>query len=167
MTTSRKLLLIASHCLMLGVGFALGVYMLPILIAPPAPTAQAVQTAAAGALYTGTFRRDLKDSDHLHWGEGTVSLTPGAITLAGELAPGPDYKLYLSPTFVETEAEFLRLKPSMARVGDVKTFKNFVVPIAPGIDVTKYTTVVIWCESFGQFISAAQYRDKNLAPQRP
>ena len=43
----------------------------------------------------------------------------------GELAPSPDYKLYLSSGFVETEAEFLGLKPSMALVGDVKTFDNF------------------------------------------
>jgi hypothetical protein len=143
---------------MLGGGFALGVYMLPILIAPEAPSRQVVQAAAAGAMYSGTFRRELKDSDQLHWGEGTVSITRKAIALQGELAPGPDYKLYLSPTFVETEADFLRLKSSMVRVGDVKTFKNFVVPLAADIDPAQYTTVVVWCETFGQFISAARYR---------
>ena len=49
-------------------------------------------------------------------------------------APGPDYKLYLSPEFVETEADFERLKPGMVRVGDVKTFKNFLVPVPESID---------------------------------
>ena len=58
----------------------------------------------------GQFKRDLKDSDALHWGEGQVSIAPGAITLVGKLAPGPDYKLYLSPEFVETEVDFNRLK---------------------------------------------------------
>ena len=80
------------------------------------------------------------------------------ITLAGRLAPGPDYKLYLSPEFVETEADFLRLKPRMARVGDVRTFENFVVPVPPAIDPAGYSAVVIWCERFGQFITAAKYR---------
>jgi hypothetical protein len=76
----------------------------------------------------------------------------------GKLAPGPDYKLYLSPEFVETEADFARLKPQMLRVGKVKTFDNFLVPLPPGVDVTRYTTVIVWCESFGQFITAAKYR---------
>jgi len=62
----------------------------------------------------------LAGSDALHWGEGTVTLGPKAITLAGRLAPGPDYKLYLSPQFVETETDFVRLKSSMTLVGDVR-----------------------------------------------
>ena len=36
-------------------------------------------------------------------------------------SPGPDCKLYLSPEFVETEAEFHRVRPRMVRVADVKT----------------------------------------------
>lgn len=158
MTTRRWATLLVTHLAAAAAGFALGIYLLPIWLAPPAPSAAALQAASTGALYTGTFRRDLKDSDLLHWGEGQVSVGPASITLAGSLAPGPDYKLYLSPEFVETEEDFKRLKPRMARVGDVRTFQNFVVPVPAGIDVAQYTTVVVWCESFGQFISAAQYR---------
>ena len=158
MNPRSALLLLASHAVALAAGFALGVYFLPILTAPPAPTSTEVQSAAAKASFTGTFRRDLKDSDALHWGEGTVSVGPAAITLAGKLAPGPDYKLYLSPEFVETEADFLRLKAKMVRVGDVRTFENFVVPVPAGIDPAAYTSVIVWCESFGQFITAAKYR---------
>lgn len=158
MTPRSALLLLASHAVALATGFALGVYFLPILTAPPAPTETEIKSAAAGATFTGTFRRDLKDSDALHWGEGAVSVGPAAITLAGKLAPGPDYKLYLSPEFVETEADFLRLKAKMVRVGEVRTFENFVVPVPAGIDPAAYTSVIVWCESFGQFITAAKYR---------
>jgi hypothetical protein len=154
----KKLLLIASHLVALGVGFALGVYALPILIAPPAPSKADVAAQADQALFKGQFRRDLKDSDALHWGEGTVSIGRASIALAGELAPGPDYKLYLSPEFVETEADFKRLKPGMVRVGDVKTFKNFLVTLPEGVDPARYTTVIVWCETFSQFITAAKYR---------
>lgn len=154
----KRLLLLASHVLALAVGFALGIYALPILIAPEAPSNAQVQAQAGTAKYQGQFRRDLKDSDALHWGEGSVSIAAGSIALAGELAPGPDYKLYLSPQFVETEAEFNRLKPSMVRVGDVKTFKNFLLEVPESVDIERYDTVVIWCESFGQFITAAKYR---------
>lgn len=150
--------LLGSHVVALGLGFALGVYALPILIAPPAPTAAEVQGAEGAGGYMGQFRRDLKDSDALHWGEGTVTVRARSIGLVGELAPGPDYKLYLSKTFIETEADFLRLKPELVRVGDVKTFKNFLVPVPESIDVAQYSTVIVWCESFRQFITAAQYK---------
>jgi len=81
-----------------------------------------------------------------------------AIALMRQGRARPDYKLYLSPEFVETEADFNRLKPKMARVGDVKTFENFIVPVPAGVDPKAYTTVIVWCESFGQFITAARYR---------
>lgn len=139
-------------------GFALGIYMLPILIAPEAPNASEISKVVASEKYVGEFARDLKDSDNFHWGEGRVSLSPTSIALEGSLAPGPDYKLYLSPQFVETEDDFNRLKSTMLRVGEVKTFDNFVVPLSPGIDLAEFNTVIVWCETFGEFITAAKYR---------
>lgn len=156
----KKLLLVISHLIMLAVGFAAGIYALPILIAPPAPSEAALQAHAATARYTGTFSRELKDSDALHWGEGVVTVGEAHIGLAGEIAPGPDYRLYLSPEFVDTEADFKRLRPAMVQVGEVKTFRNFIVPVPPQIDIDAYTTVIVWCETFGEFITAAQYRQK-------
>jgi hypothetical protein len=155
----RSAVLLASHTLVLLAGFAAGIYALPILTAPPGPSAEQVAQAAVGGMYRGEFRRDLKDSDPLHWGEGTVSVSPQQVVFTGRLAPGPDYKLYLSPEFVETEADFNRLKPGMLRVGDVKTFENFIVDLPAGTDPARYTSVIVWCETFGQFITAAQYRE--------
>ena len=158
MKTRTAVLLVATHLAVAASGFGAGIYALPILIAPPAPATGEVSAAAAQARYTGTFRRDLKDSDPLHWGEGQVSVGAASISLMGKLAPGPDYKLYLSPEFVETKADFMRLKPKMVRVGDVKTFENFVVPVPAGIDPSSYAAVIVWCETFSQFITAAKYR---------
>ncbi len=59
---------------------------------------------------------------------------------------------------METEVDFNRLKPEMARVGDVNTFENFIIPVPETIDPDAYNTVIVWCETFGQFITAAQYR---------
>jgi Electron transfer DM13 len=154
----RILLLAASHAFVGCAGFALGIYLLPVLIAPEAPSTAEVAAAARETAFKGEFRRDLKDSDALHWGEGIVTVGSKAIALMGKVAPGPDYKLYLSPEFVETEADFLRLKPKMARVGDVRTFDNFIVPVPVGVDPARYSTVIVWCETFGQFITAARYR---------
>jgi len=154
----KRLVLALTHGAVLVAGIGLGIYLLPILTAPAAPSAGEVAAAASEAAFKGEFRRDLKDSDFLHWGEGIVSVSPSAVALMGKIAPGPDYKLYFSPEFVETEADFMRLKPKMARAGDVKTFENFIVPVPAGLDPKAYTTVIVWCESFGQFITAARYR---------
>ena len=158
MNTKQVLLITITHLLAGAIGFGAGIYALPILIAPTAPSAADVDKATGKPEFKGTFRRNLKDSDFLHWGEGVVSVGPAAITLMGKLAPGPDYRLYLSPEFVETEADFLQKKSRMVRVGEVKTFENFIVPVPVGIDPATYTTVIIWCETFGQFITAAKYR---------
>jgi hypothetical protein len=154
----KTLLLFVSHLLFAAVGFGAGIYLLPILTAPPAPSAADVKAAASQAEFKGQFRRDLKDSDFLHWGEGAVSVSKTMIALTGKVAPGPDYKLYLSPEFVETEADFMRLKAKMVRVGDVKTFENFIVPVPSNIDPAAFNAVIVWCESFGQFITAAKYQ---------
>lgn len=158
MKLRSALLLLITHGAVAAAGFAGGIYTLPLLIAPAAPSLAELQTATAQAQFTGQFKRALKDSDSLHWGEGVVSIAPTAISLTGRLAPGPDYKLYLSPEFVETEADFRRLKAQMVQVGDVKTFENFVVPVPSTIDPSEYRAVIVWCESFGQFITAARYR---------
>lgn len=154
----KLVILIASHVLVFVLGFAGGIYILPILIAPESPTATQVANLGGQAEYRAKFRRDLKGSDMLHWGEGNVAIGRSSISFMGKLAPGPDYKLYLSPEYVETEEEFSRVKSRMLRVGDVKTFENFIVPFSATVDVSQYTTVIVWCEAFGEFISAARYR---------
>jgi hypothetical protein len=100
----RWIILSATHGMMLAIGFALGIYLLPIITAPPSPDQAMLAESAQTALYKAEFQRDLKGSDFLHWGEGTVSVSPTRISHQGSLAPGPDYKLYLVPEFVEDEA---------------------------------------------------------------
>lgn len=154
----RLALLFATHTVVLAVGVALGIYLLPILTAPPGPTDAEVRTASSAASFRGEFKRALKGSDALHWGEGTIAVGPASIALMGRVAPGPAYKLYLVPEFVETPEDFKRVKGMSKAVADIKTFDNFIVALPPGTDVTQYKAVVIWCESFSQFITAAKYR---------
>ena len=59
----KKLLLLITHALALGAGFAAGIYALPILTAPAAPSAAEVQSQAGAAQFSGQFRRDLNGSD--------------------------------------------------------------------------------------------------------
>mgnify|MGYP001820662121 FL=1 len=154
----RFVTLVITHLAALGVGFAAGIFLLPILSAPAAPPPAQVASLAQDAEYQGEFVRDLAGSDFLHWGEGTVSVSNQMISLQGSLAPGPAYRLYLSPVFVETEAEFEANRANMVQVGPIDVFENFIVPVPEGIDPADYTTAVVWCESFSEFITAASYR---------
>lgn len=153
----KKLMLLISHGLVGFAGFALGVYLLPILIQPQGPSEQEISSAVAKAQFEGEFVKELKGSDFLHWGEGSVMLGDGVAVFKGKLAPGPDYKLYLSPVFVDDEMSFLENKRDMVQVAEIKTFDGFVVNLPEGVDPAKYSTAVIWCETFSEFISAARY----------
>lgn len=154
----KGLLLTVTHGLALLIGFGLGVYLLPILTAPPSPDQAMLSKMAQDALYRAELTRDRRGSDFLHWGEGTVSLTQNEVVHEGKLAPGPDYKLYLVEQFVEHENEFLPIKDQAQLVGDVQTFDGFLLNVPAGVDIEQFTTVVIWCEAFGEFITSAQYR---------
>jgi len=46
----------------------------------------------------------------------------------------------------------------MVRVGDVKTFKNFMVAVPDGVEIANFNTVIVWCEAFSEFITAAKYQ---------
>lgn len=158
MKKRTALMLIATHIAVAGLGFAIGIYTLPILIAPPAPTEAQISEHSPQAKYTAEFERDRKDSDALHWGEGTLSVGDEAITFLGKLAPGPAYKLYLSPEFVETEADFEEHKNTMVEIGNIDTFNNFIVDVPTDVDPSSYTSAIVWCESFEEFITSTQYK---------
>jgi len=155
---SRIIRFLITHGIALGIGFALGLYLLPVLIAPEAPSDAVVGDSTRDAVFRASFRRDLPGSDFLHWGEGEISITPGKIGFMGSIAPGPDYQLYLTPQLALTEEAFLAIRQDSVRIGPVRTFDNFILDIPPGVDTAAYSAVIVWCETFSQFITAASYR---------
>lgn len=154
----KAFILLVTHVLVLLVGIALGIYLLPVLTAPPSPDAARLAAMSQAAEFSGELTRDLRGSDFLHWGEGTISVSPTQIVHQGKLAPGPDYRLYLVKEFVEDEDGFLPVKEQAQLIGDVRTFDGFYLDVPAGVDVTQYTTALVWCESFEEFITATRYR---------
>jgi hypothetical protein len=154
----KTLILLASHGMTAGLAFLIGVYTLPIIMATPDPTAGALALTIKNTRYVATISDSLQDSDWLHWGEGRFSLGDDYIVFQGKLAPGPAYRLYLSPTFIETEEDFLLQRSNMVEVGNVNSFANYILPVPTDISIEDYNSVIIWCESFNQFITAAQFR---------
>lgn len=142
----------------LVIGFALGVYFLPILTEEKGLDSIALAQLEASAERSGTFARDLPGSDAFHWGEGTVRASATRIWLEGRLSPGPDYRLYLTPSLAIDEESFLKIKDQSAQVGEIKAFSNFSLDVPPGVDVSSYKAVLVWCEAFGEFITAAELR---------
>lgn len=158
MKKSSLVILICSHICCVVIGVFAGLYSLPILSAPPSPTAQQMKMLTGDIVFNAKIPKSLKGSDFLHWGEGQFSLSSKAVMFNGRLAPGPNYKLYLSPRFVETEAQFKHAKSTMLLVGEVKTFNNFITTSNTPLPLGNFTTVVVWCESFDEFITSAKYR---------
>ena len=91
---------------------------------PPAPNIALVESRLSTPLFTANFAREGKDSDALHWGQGELRLYTDTLVFEGKLAPGPDYRLYLTPEFVETEAAFLEIP---RRGHNKKNFDSFVL----------------------------------------
>ena len=147
-----------THSFILIFGFGLGVYFLPILTAPKSIDISEINEIENNSLFQTEFVRDLRGSDPWHWGEAKVTISDKKITVNGSIAPGPDYKLYLLSEFVEHEDEFLPIKDMSQYIAEIKGFENFVVDVPENVDVSKYNTIIIWCESFNEFITAAKYQ---------
>jgi hypothetical protein len=154
----RVLRFLITHSMAMVLGVMLGIYLLPILTAPEGPTGSEVVSSSQQALYQTRFDREVAGSDLIHWGEGDVFISKTSISLMGSLAPGPDYFLYLTKNLVDSRKSFLEIKADSLKVGPIRTFDNFIVPLDESIDLEQYAAVVVWCETFSQFITSASYR---------
>ena len=76
------------------------------------------------------------------------------------MAPGLDYRPYLAPSYVENEAAFLAIKAQSLQIGPVKTFNDFAFNDVSALRDSALDTLVIWCESFGEFITSARFRSE-------
>lgn len=155
----KKLLLALTHLIVFVIGFGAGVYFLPIMVAPEAPSEQQLSAVAEASQYQVATHKDRGDSDGFHWAEGDFFISKNEIAFKGEMAPGPDYKLYLSPSYTESEQEFLDIvKHKSIQVSAVKSFDGFIISVPNGIDIEQYNSIVIWCEEYSKYISSAKYR---------
>jgi hypothetical protein len=149
---------LVSHGLAMAAGIALGIYLLPILTEPSGPSAAEVSAASSKAIYSARFKKDLPGSDFLHWGEGEVSVSTRRVSFSGEIAPGPDYRLYLTPELALDEPSFLAMKERSVYIGEVRSFDHFILEIPENVNSAEFKAVIVWCETFGEFISAAEYQ---------
>jgi hypothetical protein len=128
----------------------------PPVVAEPAPD-------AAAATKVGTFHLDEQapGRDLVHWANGSGSVyRTGAATVIRfgddfRAGPGPNYWVYLNTVPVRDTASF-KADNGRVRIAQLKSFtggQNYVLP--PGIDLGRFHTVTIWCESFSVYIGSA------------
>lgn len=157
MKTKLKVFLLMSHLTFLGAGTGLGIYLLPILTAQENASLNEINDVKKLAKYKGEFNRNQKGSDVFHWAEGELYVTDSEIAFRGQVAPGPDYKIYLTKAQAVDKNSFLEMKKEAVLIGELKNFGNFRKSIPDSVNVNEFTTVQIWCERVSKFIGSAVY----------
>ena len=158
MHIKQRLLLLFSHTLMLAAGFAAGIYLLPLLIAAAPPSDLELSVIEDDAVYVAEFSREHPSSDFLHWGAGKLFLSNHAAGFKGALSPAPDLTLYISSADIRTPEDFARERSGMKALGRIRSFNDFLVPFGQEHELTAMRSVIVWCDSFDQFITSAALR---------
>lgn len=143
-------------------GIAVGFFVFPFVFPPPPAAEELTEADRSPLAATGSFIH-ANPSDPIHWGRGKVSVYARTVYLEPdfEVGPGPKYHVYLVPNAgVRKEADVKDAK--LVDLGRLRSFKGSQrYPIPAGVDLTKYPSVVIWCEAFGVLISPADLKAVN------
>jgi hypothetical protein len=149
--------LLAGGVLGTGFGVALGFFLFPFVFPPP-PAAEQLTAADRGApvLAEGTFIH-ANPIDPIHWGKGRVTVRQDSVFLEPdfEVGPGPKYHVYLVPKAPIRASGDLRdqMFVDLGRLRAFKGSQRYAVP--GGLDLSKFRSVVVWCEQFSVLISPA------------
>jgi hypothetical protein len=138
-------------------GFALGIFVYPYLfLADIVATEQVDARAQRNPVASGNFIH-ANPSDPIHYGKGKVTLYDSLVFLEQdfEVGPGPKFHVYLVPDKNVTPSTDVA-RTMYVDLGRLKAFKGSQnYPIPAGVDLSKYGSIVVWCEQFGVLISPA------------
>jgi hypothetical protein len=154
----RVLAFLAGGVLGVAAGFALGIFVYPYLFLADIVADERVEQAATRkVLARGSFIH-ANPSDPIHYGKGRVTIFEGLLHLEPdfEVGPGPKFHVYLVPEKDVVPSTNVA-KTMYVDLGRLKAFKGSQnYPVPSGVDVTRYGSVVVWCEQFGVLISPAR-----------
>jgi hypothetical protein len=148
---------LAGGLLGIAAGFAIGIFVYPYVFLADIVAMEKVESRAGRkALARGNFIH-ANPADPIHYGRGRVTVYDGLLHLEPdfEVGPGPKYHVYLVPE--KHVVPSTRVAQTMfVDLGRLKAFKGSQnYPVPPGVDITRYGSVVIWCEQFSVLISPA------------
>ena len=139
-------------------GFAIGIFLYPyIFLADIVADDQVEDAAQRQVVARGTFIH-ANPSDPIHYGKGDAVVYQDLLHLEAnfEVGPGPKYHVYLVPE-ADVQPSTDVAKTMFVDLGRLRAFKggqNYDIP--EGIDLSKFPSLVIWCEQFGVLISPAK-----------
>lgn len=138
-------------------GFALGIFVYPYIFLADIVATERLEAGASKKLVaTGMFMH-ANPSDPIHYGRGNVKVFENLVFLESdfEVGPGPKFHVYLVPEKNVTPSTEVT-RTMYIDLGRLKAFKGSQnYPIPAGVDLSRYGSVVIWCEQFGVLISPA------------
>ena len=139
-----------------GFGVALGFFLFPFVFPPPEAAETLTQAEASRLVANGSFIH-ANPSDPIHYGKGGVSVYENVVFLHEdfEVGPGPAFHVYLVPNANIRDAGQVT-GTMFVDLGGLRAFKGsqkYAIPV--GVDLTKFPSVVIWCEQFSVLISPA------------
>jgi hypothetical protein len=138
-------------------GFALGIFVYPYLFLADIVATEQVDTRAQRRLVASGNFIHANPSDPIHYGKGKVTVYDSLVFLEPdfEVGPGPKFHVYLVPEKPVTPSTDVA-RTMYIDLGRLKAFKGSQnYPIPAGVDLSKYGSVVVWCEQFGVLISPA------------
>ncbi len=140
-----------------GFGVALGFFLFPYIFPPPPAAEQLTQSdRQAPIIAEGTFIHANKN-DPNHWGKGSVTVRQDSVYLGPDfqVGPGPKYHVYLVPKGMIRTSGDLQNQPfvDLGRLRSFEGSQRYSIP--SGTDLSRYQSVVIWCEQFSVLISPA------------
>ena len=139
-----------------GFGVALGFFLFPFVFPPSEAMERLTQAEASKLVAKGTFIH-ANPSDPVHYGKGGVSVYQNVVFLHDDfqVGPGPAFHVYLVPNANIRDAGQVT-GTMFVDLGGLRAFKGsqkYAIPA--GVDLTKFPSVVIWCEQFSVLISPA------------
>jgi hypothetical protein len=142
----------------LAAGFAIGIFVYPyIFLADIVASDQVGDAERRQVVARGKFIH-ANPSDPIHYGRGDATVYQDLVHLEAnfEVGPGPKYHVYLVPEEnVTTDTDVA--KTMFVDLGRLRAFKgsqNYDIP--EGTDLSRFPSLVVWCEQFGVLISPAK-----------
>jgi Electron transfer DM13 len=146
-----------------GFGVALGFFLFPFVFPPP-PAADQLTDAdnRAAVIAQGKFIH-ANPSDPIHYGRGSVTVRQDSVFLNAdfEVGPGPKFHVYLVPKGqIRSSGELAgQMFVDLGRLRAFKGSQRYAIPA--GLDLSKFQSVIIWCEQFSVLISPADLMRKS------
>ena len=145
-----------------GLGVALGFFLFPFVFPPPPAVDQLSQADRKSPIVAEGRFIHANPGDPVHWGKGSVTVRQDSVFLGAdfEVGPGPKFYVYLVPKApIRTSGDLAgQMFVDLGRLRAFKGSQRYALPA--GLDLTKYRSVIIWCEQFSVLISPADLRFK-------